>query len=486
MLLRRTARQGVWVEAAARARQRLADENARKAYAVITEIRASDPTISHAGIAVELTKRVATPRGGKLWHPTGVRRVILRCAGRDVYGRMTAATRRADEFCLRLRPLLEKLQVAAMIRTEATLAAELNRRGIQAPRGGKWFPASAGLLRKRIAVLAGHTTAAPPRTGMRTQVRPNIVALRRAAEMRAAQVAPVVTEIYTSGIVTLDGIAAELYQRGIHARRGGKWYRATIRRLLVRVPRQARYTGHRRAAMVNFLRRLTPILAGLIDEGFDTRGKLWSELNRRGELTITGAQWSTDSLRNLLRHLREVSDRLRVDAPGSPSDKLIKVVLETPGPSNSARADELNKLGLRSARKNRWTKDLVSDKRRRLRLTPLSRAAAEEQRRRIKAVFDGMARHGRKSAAAFAEEANRRELRSPTGRRWTAAMVRAHLFYRGRKVPKQPPKWSAEDVAEMVDWRNAGWTISGIAFSFRTTVDTIKYQLRKARTAKFT
>lgn len=483
MILRRAARQGVWVEAAARARQRQADEHARMVYAVITEIRESDPTISQARIAVELTKRVKTARGGRLWHPTGVRRVIVRCGGTDVYGRITAGVRRADAFCLGLRPLLEELQ-AAGIRTEAALAAELNQRGIRAPRGGKWFPASARLLRKRIAVLAGNTVAASARTGMRTRLRPNVVALRRAAERRATQMAPAVTELYASGIVTLDGIAAELYQRGIHAPRGGKWYRATIRRLLVRVPGQARYTGHRRAAMVKFLRQLTPIIEGLIDLGFDTRGKLWTELNRRGELTITRAQWSTDSLNNLLRHLPKVSERLRVDVSGSPSDKLIEVILETPGLSNSARADELNKQGLRSANKKWWTKDLANDKRRRLGLTRVSRAVAAEQRRGIKAVFDGMARHGFRGAAAFAEGANRRGVKSPTGREWTAAMVRAHLFYRGRKVPKQPPTWSAEDVAEMVDWRNAGWTISEIAFFFRATVDTIKHYLRKARTAK--
>jgi hypothetical protein len=321
---------------------------------------------------------------------------------------------------------------------------------------------------------------------MRSQVRPCVAALRAGAEMRAKQVIPAVTELYATGIITLGGIAAGLHQRGIYAPRGGQWHRATIRRLLVRVPGQTRYTGRRRAAMVTFLRRLTPILVGLIDEGFDTRSKLRSELNRRGELTITKAQWDIGSLNNLLRHLPRVSERLRLDAPESPDRQVIRAILETPGLGNIARADELNKQGLRSVRKNRWTKDRVSDARRRLGLSPLSRAVAQEQRRRIKAVFDGMARHGVKGARAFAEEANRRGLKSPTGGEWTAEMVRAHLFYRRRKVPKQPPKWSVEDIAEMVDWRNVGWTISEIAFFFRATVDTIKNCLRKARTAKLT
>jgi DNA invertase Pin-like site-specific DNA recombinase len=52
------------------------------------------------------------------------------------------------------------------------------------------------------------------------------------ARARAEQIAPLLTELRNTGVVTLPGIAAELNERSIPAPRGGVWHPATVRRLL--------------------------------------------------------------------------------------------------------------------------------------------------------------------------------------------------------------------------------------------------------------
>jgi len=58
---------------------------------------------------------------------------------------------------------------------------------------------------------------------------------RRNADAFAGRVLPVIADARANGIITLEGIAAELNRRGILTSRGrGTWYAGTVKRLLAR------------------------------------------------------------------------------------------------------------------------------------------------------------------------------------------------------------------------------------------------------------
>lgn len=54
------------------------------------------------------------------------------------------------------------------------------------------------------------------------------------AETFAANVLPIIRDIEEAGVTTLQGIAEALNARGVSTARGGKWYAATVRNLLLR------------------------------------------------------------------------------------------------------------------------------------------------------------------------------------------------------------------------------------------------------------
>jgi DNA invertase Pin-like site-specific DNA recombinase len=59
----------------------------------------------------------------------------------------------ADEFAFRLRPTLQTIRAAGAV-TLASLAMELNQRGIKSARGGKWHRSSVRNLLDRTKLLA--------------------------------------------------------------------------------------------------------------------------------------------------------------------------------------------------------------------------------------------------------------------------------------------------------------------------------------------
>lgn len=59
------------------------------------------------------------------------------------------------------------------------------------------------------------------------------------ADRFAANVFPIINEIRAAGITTLRGIAQALDARGVPTSRGGKWYAATVRSVLIRPQPQA-------------------------------------------------------------------------------------------------------------------------------------------------------------------------------------------------------------------------------------------------------
>jgi DNA invertase Pin-like site-specific DNA recombinase len=56
---------------------------------------------------------------------------------------------------------------------------------------------------------------------------------RKAARQRAADIAPVVSDLRAHGATSLRQIAAGLNERGIPAPRGGEWNAAQVRRLAI-------------------------------------------------------------------------------------------------------------------------------------------------------------------------------------------------------------------------------------------------------------
>ena len=69
-----------------------------------------------------------------------------------------------------------------------------------------------------------------------------VAELKARADRHALDMLPIVDDIRTAGITTLEGIAAELNSRGILTARKRKWYATTVRNLLARsgrLPREA-------------------------------------------------------------------------------------------------------------------------------------------------------------------------------------------------------------------------------------------------------
>jgi DNA invertase Pin-like site-specific DNA recombinase len=61
-----------------------------------------------------------------------------------------------------------------------------------------------------------------------------VAAVTAGADRHAANVLPIIRTIQAAGVASLHGVADALNARGIHTARGGKWYAATVRNMLLR------------------------------------------------------------------------------------------------------------------------------------------------------------------------------------------------------------------------------------------------------------
>lgn len=89
----------------------------------------------------------ARARGVKLGNPNGAE--ALRRAGKDGVALREAVGADADEFARSLGPVVAEIRAAGQISLRAT-AAELNARGIETRRGGKWHVSSVRNLLGRL------------------------------------------------------------------------------------------------------------------------------------------------------------------------------------------------------------------------------------------------------------------------------------------------------------------------------------------------
>jgi DNA invertase Pin-like site-specific DNA recombinase len=76
--------------------------------------------------------------------------------------------------------------------------------------------------------------ANPARIDRREVSAKGVAAVTAGADQHAANVLPIVRTIQAAGVVSLHGVADALNARGIHTARGGKWYAATVRNMLLR------------------------------------------------------------------------------------------------------------------------------------------------------------------------------------------------------------------------------------------------------------
>jgi DNA invertase Pin-like site-specific DNA recombinase len=130
------------------------------------------------------------------------------------------------EFVAADMPMANRFTVhvlAAVAEHEREIISQRTRAGLGAAKArGKRLgnPNGGRALRAAGAGQAGWTAGA--------------IGNRAAADKFAAQLAPVIAAIRADGIMSLEGMAAALNERGILTARGGRWYATTVRNLLGR------------------------------------------------------------------------------------------------------------------------------------------------------------------------------------------------------------------------------------------------------------
>jgi len=84
----------------------------------------------------------------RLGNPNGAK--ALRKAGKSNTAAVAEIVRGADKRAEEYRDVLKDVQESGY-QSFSAIAAELNRREIESPRGGRWYPASVARLKLRLA-----------------------------------------------------------------------------------------------------------------------------------------------------------------------------------------------------------------------------------------------------------------------------------------------------------------------------------------------
>jgi hypothetical protein len=122
-----------------------------------------------------------------------------------------------------LVPTVRKLKRKGFI-SQRALADELNRKGIPAPRGGRWYQTTVVKTLARLGLI----TVGNGRTNQR-------LAVKQAADARATALAGTIRKLRKAGFVSVSAIARELNEREIQTARGSKWHRNSVSQLLERL-----------------------------------------------------------------------------------------------------------------------------------------------------------------------------------------------------------------------------------------------------------
>jgi DNA invertase Pin-like site-specific DNA recombinase len=172
-------------------------------------------------IAAELNRlKIPTPRQSR-WNAQGLRRVLA-LLGDGELSRWNAGTAldwrtaRADARWRALAPLLWSLRRGGL--SIDSIAAELNRRGIPAPRGGAWVHSTVYRILCGTASFMGE-----PKGCGRADSR----ARWAKAHRRAQELAPLIDELRQHSM-TLREIAGLLNDRGMRTARGRLWTHSSV------------------------------------------------------------------------------------------------------------------------------------------------------------------------------------------------------------------------------------------------------------------
>lgn len=123
---------------------------------------------------------------------------------------------------------------ASLAQHERKIISERTRRALQAIKALEKDPAKAKERRKAGKQALGNPNGA---RALRRAGKGNTAAIaanKAKADRHAQDVLPIVDDIRAAGISTLQGVAAELNERGILTARSGQWYPTTVRNLLAR------------------------------------------------------------------------------------------------------------------------------------------------------------------------------------------------------------------------------------------------------------
>jgi len=455
--------------------------------------------VSLFALASELTRgQWRTPGGKTRWYAMTVKRVLA-CerdepapppTNGDVPWRAAAVAasvrvrqQKADDFA-RTIPIIAEIRSGGITSTHR-IDAELNRRGIPTREGKQWFGASVGyMLRRSEAALVGDAQ------------RPCAGAMRAAADRRARQIGPAVLELRSRGF-SLSRIGIELERRGLRAARGGRWHRSSVKRLLARC-RSAGAEGPslayaaRRQVMAEYVRqRLRPFIERSMRQGCETMGKVFAEAGRVDFRTVSGEHYANISSFGLCvrQHCPDLAELLQVRwlaLRGPWYGQFVSDLQEMTAAginTHAARTAWLNQRGRRSPSGYAYTRDSVHHYIERLGFIPprpVYEAAREARWAHAKRKLDGYARHGTRGFRSLTARARTAGLVPVSGRgEWTEWSTWYHYNRLGRRLPKLPPKWTDEEVAEMVDLKRQGKTTRDIAEFFRTSRSTVKRKLRK-------
>jgi transposase len=453
-ICRRASRQGVWISAASYARRAQAYDRAQAARPVIVELQRAG-IVSLVALATELTRgQWRTPGGKTRWYAMTVKRVLdyereesaPPPTNGDVPWRAAAVAasvrvrqQKADDFARTILPIIAEIRTGGITSTHG-IAAELNRRGIPTREGKQWFGASVGyMLRRAEGALAGDAQ------------RPCAEAMRAAADRRVRQIGPAVLELRSRGF-SLAGIGIELERRGLRAARGGRWHRASVKRLLARcrsagtMGASLAYATLRRVMAEYVRRRLRPFIERSMRQGCNTMGKVFVEAGRADFRTVSGHRYASVSSFGVCvrQHCPDLAELLQVRwlVPRGPwYEQLVADMQEMTAvgiSTHAARAAWLNQRGRRSPSGYFYTRDSVVHYMGRLGLIP-SRPDYEEaqERRRVhaKRKLDGYARHGTLGVRALTERAKADGLVPVSGRgEWTERSTSKHYQRLGRKA----------------------------------------------------
>lgn len=124
-----------------------ADETVVGIMAVIAQ-REREMIAQRTKEALAIARKRLAKDGRRLGNPNGAE--ALRKARKGNTAAVATIIEGADRRAADLREVLADVE-ASGARSLATIAAELNEREIEAPRGGRWYPASVARLRERLA-----------------------------------------------------------------------------------------------------------------------------------------------------------------------------------------------------------------------------------------------------------------------------------------------------------------------------------------------